>query len=69
MTEAEEITVYEHPVRYVYVEFLGGEDGGGVKIIIRFDGEPPEKLVETFERIFKKVVENTSFKNDDRDVV
>ncbi|WP_456468109.1 hypothetical protein [Archaeoglobus sp.] len=58
----------EYPAREIVVEFKNSEDGGGISVDVRADGEPIEKLVEIIEHLIDKI---TGLKPEfsDRDVV
>ncbi|MBO8180672.1 MAG: hypothetical protein H0Z19_09405 [Archaeoglobus sp.] len=45
----------EAPAREIVIEFKNSEDGGGVSIDVRADGEPIEKLVEIVEHLLDKI--------------
>lgn len=70
-TEAEEVEFENAPVRYVHIETNAGEDGGGLKIILRLDGEDPEKVLRWTAALFREIFEIMTLKRrcDDREVV
>ncbi|ADC66175.1 hypothetical protein Ferp_2040 [Ferroglobus placidus DSM 10642] len=53
--EAEEIVQEDYPVREVVLKAGINEDGGGVEISVRFDGEEPEKVIEAVEKLLNLI--------------
>ncbi|AIY90200.1 hypothetical protein [Geoglobus acetivorans] len=37
----------EYPIRWIEIDQGVSEDGGGLRIAVRLDGEPAEKVIET----------------------
>ena len=53
-TEEEE-EGYPYPVRTIQVRAGIDEDGGGVEIFVRFDGESPEICLQAVREILKEI--------------
>ena len=52
MSEAENVEVYDYPVRYIEIAQGIDEEGGGVRITVRLDDVDPEKVMEIALRVY-----------------
>ncbi|WP_457590743.1 hypothetical protein [Geoglobus sp.] len=53
--EEEASTGYDYPVRMVTVNYSISEEGGGVEILIRADGEPLSEILKAMLQLYKEI--------------
>ena len=55
MSDHENEVLLERPVREIEVRYGINEEGGGVVIHVRMDGEAPEKILDVVMKLLEKI--------------
>lgn len=55
MADHENDVLTEYPVREIEVRYGVDEEGGGVVIHVRMDGETPERILDVVMKILEKI--------------